>query len=95
MDHIAAMKRTALAFALLLSANSAMAAQPATVRVDFNIKQIKAVIVEGEADRATGRLVTIDDPVRIASVSKMFVAYGVLRLVEQGKLDLDRDVSES
>ena len=94
MDHITAMKRSALAFALLSSAHPAIAATPATVRVDFNSKQIKAVIVEGEADRATGRLVTIDDPVRIASVSKMFVAFGVLRLVEQGKLDLDRDVSD-
>ena len=48
---------------------------------------------EGLADPATGRAVTPDDPVRIASISKLVVAIGVMRLVEQGKLELDRDVS--
>jgi CubicO group peptidase (beta-lactamase class C family) len=48
----------------------------------------------GLADRARGRNITIDDPVRVASVSKLPVALGVMRLVEQGKLDLDRDVSD-
>ena len=48
----------------------------------------------GVADPATGRLVTPDDPVRIASISKLVVAIGVMKLVEQGKLDLDRDVSD-
>ncbi len=47
----------------------------------------------GAADRATGRAVTIEDPVRIASISKLVVALGVLRLVEQGRLNLDEDVS--
>lgn len=47
----------------------------------------------GFADRADGRLLTVDDPVRVASVSKLVVALGVMRLVEQGKLDLDEDVS--
>jgi CubicO group peptidase (beta-lactamase class C family) len=47
----------------------------------------------GLADRAAGRAVTADDPVRIASISKLAVALGVMRLVEAGKLDLDRDVS--
>ena len=37
---------------------------------------------------------TIDDPVRIASVSKLVVALGVMRMVEAGRLDLDRDVSD-
>jgi hypothetical protein len=37
--------------------------------------------------------VTIDDPVRIASVSKLVVALGVMRLAEQGRIDLDADVS--
>ena len=49
--------------------------------------------VRGVADPATGRLATLDDPVRVASVSKLVVAVGVLRLVEQGRLDLDKDVS--
>jgi len=48
----------------------------------------------GLADRATGRKATIDDPVRVASVTKLHVALGVMRLVEQGRLDLDRDVSD-
>lgn len=46
------------------------------------------------ADRETGRMLTIDDPVRIASITKLHVALGVMKLVEQGRLDLDRDVSE-
>ncbi len=48
----------------------------------------------GLADRSAGRALTIDDPVRIASITKLHVALGVMRLVEQGKLDLDEDVSE-
>ena len=35
-----------------------------------------------------------DTRVRIASVSKTFVAVGIMQLVEQGKLDLDADVSD-
>jgi CubicO group peptidase (beta-lactamase class C family) len=48
---------------------------------------------EGLADRATGRSVTADDPVRVASISKLLVGIGVMKLVESGKLDLDTDVS--
>ncbi|MBA3676862.1 MAG: beta-lactamase family protein [Sphingosinicella sp.] len=48
----------------------------------------------GVADRGTGRVLTIDDPVRVASISKLVVALGVMRLVEQGRLDLDADVSD-
>ena len=47
----------------------------------------------GIADPATRRAATPDDPVRIASISKLVVAIGVMRLVEQGRLDLDSDVS--
>ena len=35
-----------------------------------------------------------DTRVRIASVSKTFVAVGIMQLVEQGKIDLDADVSD-
>ncbi len=35
-----------------------------------------------------------DTRVRIASVSKTFVAVGIMQLAEQGKIDLDADVSE-
>ncbi|HEX8622192.1 MAG TPA: serine hydrolase domain-containing protein [Allosphingosinicella sp.] len=48
----------------------------------------------GAADRDGGRALTLDDPVRIASITKLHVALGVMRLVEQGRLDLDEDVSE-
>lgn len=48
----------------------------------------------GLSDRAANRATTIDDPVRIASVSKIVTALTVMRLVEQGKLSLDEDVSE-
>jgi CubicO group peptidase (beta-lactamase class C family) len=49
--------------------------------------------VEGFADPAAGRAVTPDDPVRVASISKLVVSIGVMKLVEQGKLDLDSDAS--
>ncbi len=40
-----------------------------------------------------GRAMTVDTPARVASISKAVVAIAVLRLVEQGKLSLDADVS--
>lgn len=38
-------------------------------------------------------MVSANDPVRIASISKLITALAVLRLKDEGKLDLDRDVS--
>ena len=73
---------------------SAMALPPASVAVVFDRAHIHPVLAEGEADGATHRLVTADDPVRIASISKLVTALGVMRLVDTGKLDLDRDVSD-
>lgn len=70
------------------------AAQPvAAVRVAFDRHGVTAVRAAGTADLATGRPVTADDPARIASVSKLVTAIGVMRLVEQHRLDLDADVS--
>ena len=63
------------------------------VRVAFDARQVLQVSTHGAADHATGRRVTADDPVRVASISKLVVALGVMRLVEAGTLDLDRDVS--
>jgi len=60
----------------------------------FDARGVTASGAEGLADRSSGRALTIDDPVRIASITKLHVALGVMRLVEQGKLDLDSDVSE-
>ena len=60
----------------------------------FDRSGITASGASGLADRRASRALTVDDPVRIASVSKLVVALGVMRLVEQGRLDLDRDVSD-
>ncbi|MEA3052059.1 MAG: hypothetical protein QOG72_962 [Sphingomonadales bacterium] len=60
----------------------------------FDARGITASGAQGLADRGSGRALTIDDPVRIASITKLHVALGVMRLVEQGKLDLDEDVSD-
>lgn len=50
-------------------------------------------IVRGFADRDAGRVLTADDPVRVASISKLVTALGVMRLVDQRRIDLDADVS--
>jgi len=79
----------------LLAAPLAHAAEPAaTVAVAFDRSAIRPVLAEGMADRVSGRRVTADDPVRIASISKLVTALGVLWLVDQRRLDLDRDVSD-
>ena len=45
-------------------------------------------------DPARERPFTAATPARVASISKLVVAVAVMRLVEAGKLDLDRDVSD-
>ena len=67
---------------------------PAYAWATFDRTGLTASGASGLADRAGGRALTIDGPVRIASISKLVVALGVMRLVEQGRLDLDRDVSD-
>ena len=64
-------------------------------RIAFDRNGETSVVVAGLADRATGRKLTADDPVRVASISKLVVAIGVMRLVEAGTLDLDADVSDT
>lgn len=102
------MHRIGLFFACLLA--SAMASGQAvpheftraSVAVSFDQTRIDVALAEGAADRNVGtgligtflRQVTPDDPVRIASISKLVTALGVMRLVDQGRLDLDRDVSD-
>ena len=61
----------------------------------FDKTKLMASDTNGLADREQSRPMTISDPVRIASISKLVVAMGVMRLVEQGQLDLDNDVSEA
>ena len=82
-------------FLLLLLSIDARAGDPvATVRVAFDRGGITDIRVHGFADKATGREVNADDPVRIASISKLVTTLGVMRLVEAGKLDLDADASD-
>lgn len=88
-----------LVAALMLLAGTAAHAQgpvmfPATVAVTFDRHAVRPALAEGLADQTAGRPVTADDPVRIASISKLVTAIGVMRLVDAGVLDLDRDVSD-
>jgi CubicO group peptidase (beta-lactamase class C family) len=79
---------------LLLVVSAAHAGEPvASVRVAFDRTGVTAVQTRGYADTTTRRLVTANDPVRVASISKLVTAIGVMRLIEAGKLDLDTDVS--
>jgi CubicO group peptidase (beta-lactamase class C family) len=82
--------------ALLLAACATVPREPpphAEVGVAFDRNGEIASYADGVADPQSGRLVTVDDPVRVASISKLVVAIGVMRLVEAGKLDLGADVS--
>lgn len=85
--------------ALLLAVAPAFADEPsapvATVRVAFDRHGVTDTRTTGLADPATGRAITADDPVRIASISKLVLSIGAMRLVEDGKLDLDADVSDT
>jgi CubicO group peptidase (beta-lactamase class C family) len=67
--------------------------QPAMVRVDFSTTAILATKAEGEAG-VVGRKVAVDDPVRVASISKLVAALAVMKLVDQGRIKLDQDVSQ-
>jgi len=86
-----------IAFCGLLTACATVppAAPPvhAEVGVAFDRNGEIASFADGIADPQSGRRVTIDDPVRVASVSKMVTAIGVMQLVDAGKLDLNSDVS--
>lgn len=49
-------------------------------------------VAVGMADASSGRPLGVDTPLRIASNTKTFVAATVLRLWEQGKIDLDASI---
>ena len=66
----------------------------AEVGVAFDRNGDIASFADGIADPQSHRRVTIDDPVRVASVSKMVTAIGVMKLIDLGKLELNRDVSD-
>jgi CubicO group peptidase (beta-lactamase class C family) len=86
---------------LLVLIVSACATVPSTVLpvhaevgVAFDRHGEIASFANGIADPQSRRPVTVDDPVRVASISKMVTAIGVMKLVDQGKLDLNSDVSQ-
>jgi CubicO group peptidase (beta-lactamase class C family) len=68
--------------------------EPAYAWAAFDGSRLIESGASGLADRVRGRALTIDDPVRIASITKLVVALGVIRMVEGRRLDLDRDVSD-
>ena len=96
------MMKTWLAGAILAMSASLVSAQqvpprqePAGwARVTFDKGGVTSAEAGGAADLSAGRPMTVDDPARIASVSKLVVAIAVMRLVEAGTLDLDADVSQ-
>src|SRR5690348_4479890 len=83
----------ALVAAALAGCSTAPQVAPAEAGVAFDRNAEIASFAQGFADPQTRRPVTPDDPVRVASVSKLVVAIGVMKLVEAGKLDLTGDVS--
>src|SRR6185369_7624959 len=90
--------RSAIFASAFLLAGCATVAPPeppvhAEVGVAFDRNGELASFAEGIADPQSGRLVTADDPVRVASISKLVVAIGVMKLVERGRLELDRDAT--
>ncbi len=56
-------------------------------------RQVGRMRIDG-ANPANDRPIGPDTMFRVASISKLVTTLGVLRLVEAGKLDLDRDVSD-
>jgi CubicO group peptidase (beta-lactamase class C family) len=67
--------------------------QPVDIEINFTRNKILQQRVTGNAG-VLNRKVTTNDPVRIASISKFVVGIAVMRLVDQGKLELDRDVGD-
>lgn len=46
----------------------------------------------GSADLETGRKMTVDTYVRVQSISKPVTAWGIMKLVEEGQIDLDTPI---
>lgn len=82
-------------FALLdarVEAELARAGLPGAVLAVRRMDGARAVRAYGLADVSTGTPMRPDMPMRIASVSKPVTALAVMRLVEQGRLELDAPV---
>ncbi len=73
------------------SANTPLPA-PAHIHMEFRAKGMIRAAVKGDAG-VQGRRVSENDPVRVASISKLVGALAVMRLVDEGKIDLDLDIS--
>jgi CubicO group peptidase (beta-lactamase class C family) len=65
--------------------------QPAKIELTVSPRGRLISNVSGHAG-TPWRRVTADDPMRIASISKLVTGIAVMRLVDRGKIDLDRDV---
>ncbi|MBS0583630.1 MAG: beta-lactamase family protein [Proteobacteria bacterium] len=78
---------------LLIAATTHANGPVANVRVAFDRNGVTSIQTDGFADKAAARRITANDPVRVASISKLVTTLGVMRLVEAGKLELDADVS--
>lgn len=88
-------RRLLAALAVIAAPAAAQGAPPpASVVVAFDRESIRPLIVEGLANKENGRALDANDPVRIASISKLIMALTALRLMDEGKVDLDRDVSD-
>lgn len=90
------MRIGALALCLAVAACAAVPSaslRPVEVGIAFDRRGEIARFAEGFADPRTRRLVTPDDPVRVASISKMVATIGIMKLIEQGKLDFSSDAS--
>jgi CubicO group peptidase (beta-lactamase class C family) len=70
----------------------AVIARDARGRVRFAEAAGRAIAGSGELRRE--QPFSLDAPVRVASISKLALAVGLMRLVEAGRADLDEDVSE-
>ena len=93
------MRSSGLLF-LMLSACATVPAQPpeipvSQVGVAFDRNGNVGSFSEGLADPAAARAVTPDDPVRIASISKLVVGIGAMKLVEQSLAKSPRRVKPS
>ncbi len=84
----------ALLLIAALAAPAAAETRDAAAWANFDRDHVRASGATGQADWTSRRKARADDPVRIASISKLAVAMGVMRLVEAGRLDLDADVSQ-
>ncbi|WP_052130102.1 serine hydrolase domain-containing protein [Sphingomonas sp. 35-24ZXX] len=85
--------QVALAMAAFVTPVHAQADDNVAIELKFAADQLGRAKVSGLAHRPSMREATLDDPVRIASISKLAVGVAVMRLVDKQALDLDRDVS--